>query len=215
VSCNRYSETSLSHPFLFSAFQTFGGFTSGTGIQYHQSDIVNYKHQACAAHLLIGSRVIPQILIRTADHHPFEIQDLIPSDLRFKVLLFCGDLANEQQHAKVHSLADDMAKPGGFLTRIPQGEKRDDVFDILTISIGKKEDANFTDVPAFFRSHWSKAFLDVVDNTGKLGGKAYETYGVSKEGAIVIVRPDGYVSMVAPLDQVKDVDAYFAGFFKY
>lgn len=47
------------------------------------------------------------------------------------------------------------------------------------------------------------------------GGKGYETYGIDPlKGAVVVVRPDGYVSMVAPLNGVHDINEYFAGFMK-
>jgi len=56
--------------------------------------------------------------------------------------------------------------------------------------------------------------LDDLDITKKLGGQAYSSYGIEPAGAIVILRPDGYVGMVAPLDGLKDLDTYFAGFLK-
>jgi phenol 2-monooxygenase len=33
-------------------------------------------------------------------------------------------------------------------------------------------------------------------------------------GAIIVVRPDGYVGMVAPFENVKELGAYFVGFMK-
>jgi len=42
----------------------------------------------------------------------------------------------------------------------------------------------------------------------------YETYGIGSEGAIVIVRPDGYVANVVPLDQAHALNAYFGAFLK-
>lgn len=47
---------------------------------------------------------------------------------------------------------------------------------------------------------------------GVLGGTAYATYGIKPDGAIVVVRPDGYVGTVAPLDKVKHLDQYFGAF---
>ena len=39
---------------------------------------------------------------------------------------------------------------------------------------------------------------------------AYEIYGIAKEsGAIVVVRPDGYVGMLSRLDAPNMVEAYF------
>ena len=34
----------------------------------------------------------------------------------------------------------------------------------------------------------------------------------NKTGAIVIVRPDGYVGMISPLDKISDIDVYFGSF---
>lgn len=49
----------------------------------------------------------------------------------------------------------------------------------------------------------------------RVGGKGYETYGVDKvKGAIVVVRPDGYVGMIAPYEALDDLKEYFAGFMK-
>jgi len=47
-----------------------------------------------------------------------------------------------------------------------------------------------------------------------LGGTAYETYGIGSEGAIVIVRPDGYVAMASGLEDVESVNEYFDGFMR-
>lgn len=41
---------------------------------------------------------------------------------------------------------------------------------------------------------------------------AYEIFGVSKdEGLIAVIRPDGYVGMLAPLSDPQLVEAYFSG----
>ena len=56
--------------------------------------------------------------------------------------------------------------------------------------------------------------MDDVENKGVHGGTAYQSYGISPAGALVVVRPDGYVGMIAPLDGVKVLEEYFAGFMK-
>ena len=57
-----------------------------------------------------------------------------------------------------------------------------------------------------------RVFVDDVEIKGINGGKAYESYGISSEGAVVVVRPDGYVAMVAPLEGAAELEQYFAGF---
>jgi phenol 2-monooxygenase len=51
--------------------------------------------------------------------------------------------------------------------------------------------------------------------TGLRGGKAYESFGVdASSGAVVIVRPDGYVSFVCPLEAVNEANEYFESFMR-
>lgn len=58
-----------------------------------------------------------------------------------------------------------------------------------------------------------RVLLDDTDLYGRVGGKGYETYGIDKlTGALVIVRPDGYVSAVTPLEKADELYEYFEGF---
>jgi phenol 2-monooxygenase len=58
-------------------------------------------------------------------------------------------------------------------------------------------------------------FVDDLSTNFKEGGKAYSTYGIDpRKGGIVVVRPDGYVGIVAPFEKVGDIDGYFGKFMK-
>ncbi len=58
-----------------------------------------------------------------------------------------------------------------------------------------------------------RVLLDDSDLQGRSGGGGYAKYGIDEHaGAIVVVRPDGYVGMVAPLDGVKELNRYFGAF---
>jgi phenol 2-monooxygenase len=70
-----------------------------------------------------------------------------------------------------------------------------------------KERFEWTDVPPAM-----KTFAEM--RTYGLAKKedAYDVFGVSKdEGLIAVIRPDGYVAMLAPLLDGKLVEAYFRG----
>ena len=57
-----------------------------------------------------------------------------------------------------------------------------------------------------------RVFVDDINITLNAGGRAYSTYGIDRSaGAIVAVRPDGYVGIVAPLEDVGVLNTYFAG----
>ncbi|KAG1848326.1 FAD binding domain-containing protein [Suillus subalutaceus] len=166
---------------VLKTFQT--DFTSGVGIHYQPS---------IAHGLVLGKRVPPYKFMRAADACPFELQDLLPSDFLFKLLVFTW----------VESMVTDMQKPESFLKRYSTpGNSR---FDIITISKGRKETFNFLRTPL--------RFFALIGQTS--GEKVTQYYGVGPEGALVAVRPDGYVGAIAPLDRVGGLDAYFASFMK-
>ncbi|KAJ7580156.1 FAD binding domain-containing protein [Mycena floridula] len=201
------NETGVSHQDFLKIFQTFGGFTSGIGIHYPASAIVDDTLQSFVRNAIVGQRMPPQILIRAADFRPFNIHDLLPSDFRFKVLVFTGDTTQVAQLVKVNQVATDMEH--GFLKQFPL-----DAFDIISISSAKKANVRYTDLPAIFRSHWSKVFIDDVDVAGGQGGIAYASLGIDPNGAVILVRPDGYIGAVVPLDGVDAINKYLANFMK-
>ncbi|CCM01361.1 uncharacterized protein FIBRA_03411 [Fibroporia radiculosa] len=205
------NDEGVSHEEFLGTFQTFGLFTSGIGVHYQPSAIVHTQHQSFASKLIIGQRMLPHIFIRAADSQPVELHDLIPSDTRFKVLVFTGDTTDTTQLDHVRALAEDMNGPQRFLKKFGHGNTSG-VFEVLSISSAKKRYSNYTDVPPLFRSHWSKFLLDDCDMYNRSGGGGYEAYGIDPRGAVVIVRPDGYVGMVAPFDNLDDLDEYFAAF---
>ena len=61
----------------------------------------------------------------------------------------------------------------------------------------------------------TRVLIDDKDLKGVSGGDAYKNYGIdNKIGAIVVVRPDGYVGMISPLENIGDMDMYFRSFAK-
>jgi hypothetical protein len=70
--------------------------------------------------------------------------------------------------------------------------------------LAKKESADYTDVPLSLRPYWDTVFLDDVayaEHDG--GGRAYQSLVVGPEGCVVLVRPDGHVAALAPLDDIE------------
>ncbi|EJC99951.1 uncharacterized protein FOMMEDRAFT_92013 [Fomitiporia mediterranea MF3/22] len=219
------NQEGVTHDQFLAAFQTFGGFTSGIGIQYSpslltvpsssiSSSTTATSSSTLATHLDVGTRFPPQVVLNTANGRPHEIQDSLPSDGRWKLIVFTGNLGEEEgARRRVQEFAE------GDNEAIWKKEKRewDEVFEIVSVMAGKKEVVDYTDVPAVLRSHWTKVFVDDEDVQHVKGGKAYATYGISPErGAVVVVRPDGYIGLVAPLggEGVSALETYFAGFMK-
>ena len=161
LKCARNLCTTSVNPFqtftldFYRAFQTFGGFTSGIGVHYGPSEIVNLKHQECARNLVIGERMVPQIFTRAADGRPVEIQDLLPADTRWKIVVFLGTL-DESHLRRVELLAKELNEPTSFLHKYPIGGQISLIFDIISVVSANKNNFNYLNVPEFFRPHWSK-----------------------------------------------------------
>ncbi|KIJ12336.1 hypothetical protein PAXINDRAFT_171271 [Paxillus involutus ATCC 200175] len=188
------NQNGLSQEHFLGASDKFGAFITGIGVQYGPSSLVNVEHQGCASKLVIGQRMLPQKFVRAAD-------DMLPADVRFKVLVFTG-IPTDTQIANVNSLAVQLRKPSSFLQKYAVDGNVSSVFDIITIVASIKEEATFLVVPLLFRPHWFKK-----------GGCGYETFGIDLAAiTFVIVRPDGYVGMVAPSTALDDVDKYFSSF---
>jgi len=187
------------HEEFIAAFQSYGNFSSGIGVHYAPSVITETTHQAAAPNLIIGQRLIPHILVRAADAREVNIQDLAPSDGRFKLFVFPGSHAQK--------VAAHLDRPACFF------DKHRDAFDVITVLQGNKNTVNYLEVPSVLRPHWSKVLLDDTDVTGTRGGRIHERYGISRSaGALIVVRPDGYIGTIAPLDELTTLDAYFSGF---
>jgi phenol 2-monooxygenase len=196
----------VTHEEFMKAFQTFGGFTSGIGVRYASSQITGgSSYQSLASEVAIGARMPPQVILRAADSRPIQVQDLLVSDTRFKLLLFLGDLSDNEQRTVVDEVAVALPKILDSFHR--------DMFDVITISLGGKMAFDYTRVPASLRSHWTKVHIDDTDATGTQGGCVYEEYGINRQrGVVVLVRPDGYVGLLAPLTDVEVLDDYLGGF---
>ncbi|THH26983.1 hypothetical protein EUX98_g7209 [Antrodiella citrinella] len=205
------NQDGVAHEDFLKAFQTFGAFSSGIGVHYAPSAITNYTHQSLSPNQLIGTRILPHVFIRAADARPYEIQDLLPSDTKFKILVFAGNTTKPEQWKRVDNLAKEISTgEHGFLQIYNR-----DLFDVWTISSGKKEVVDYTDIPEILRPHWSHVLLDDTDMYARTGGGGYERYGIDPErGAVVVVRPDGYVGIVAPLEGVKGIQEYLSVFLK-
>lgn len=136
--------------------ETMAGLTSGLGIRYADSTIVNSKQQSLAKNVIIGARMPPQVLVRVADLRPWNLQDVILSNAHFKILVFAGDITESSQLDKITSLAEELDKPENFFRKHSPASAKEAVFDIYTISSAKKEQIDYTAFPAVLRPHWSQ-----------------------------------------------------------
>ena len=122
--------------------ETSNGFLSGIGLRYEPSIIVDARYQSCAAKLVVGERMIPHDFLGAANAIPVNIHDMLPSDTRFKILVFAGDISVEATMDRARALAERMDAPEGFLKRFGQGV-HEKVFDVLCICATENDKMDF------------------------------------------------------------------------
>ncbi|KAH7384996.1 FAD binding domain protein [Cadophora sp. MPI-SDFR-AT-0126] len=177
-------------------------------------------NQALAKNIKIGMRMPSFQVLNQADARPWQFQEMLKSDGRWRIVLFAGDVSTAKQMERVTNLGTILSDPKSFIKRFtPVGEKIDSVIEILTIHSAKRAETELHSFPDIFhpfdqRDGWDywKVFVDDVSYHEGYGN-AYENYGVDRmDGCVVILRPDQYVAWVGALEDTEAMDQYFSGF---
>jgi len=215
-------------PFVQNIRLTHQQFMSGTVVDYPPSPLIikpmhpDTSKQYLATNIALGMRFPSCQVLSQADKRPWPLQAHLPSDGRFRVLIFGGDISQPASLSRVNKL-------GAYIQDklLPKYTHKDGkkpaalncVIDVLLVhcapraSIEPLRDLHDVYQPfdEEFGYDYDKVFVDEV-SYGGVDGKAYENYGVSKErGCVVIVRPDQYVSDICHLEDEKEIEGFFGG----
>ncbi|KAF9892731.1 hypothetical protein FE257_001133 [Aspergillus nanangensis] len=170
------------------------GFISGNGIQYAESyltKVAQGPNENCA--LRVGGRIMHHVpLKRFADGLSCDLHGEIVPNGRWKVLIFAG----QDLQWPVQALYQDIIPlflpdvVTGILI-MPESVKKADGLGCIPM-----EDADWTSFPLCVKQ---KAEMKVY-----ISQAAYELCGISvEEGALVLLRPDGVISMVDGMDAAR------------
>ncbi|KAI5956237.1 hypothetical protein KGF54_000712 [Candida jiufengensis] len=210
-------------------------FASGTISDYETSLLVNKDgtshrenygdYNALASKVPIGQRLYSDQMLGQIDHRPWHIADRLPSDGRFRVLIFAGDVKQYPENMEIlNKYNDKLMGADSFVTKYtPVNAFFNSVIEILTIHATLRNDIEFYDFPEFTRQKDFKKRTDywsLFSGVGKTHADnvkvdIYETYGICKKaGAILILRPDSHVAEVIEFtaDGINQVEKYFDGF---
>jgi hypothetical protein len=81
------------------------------------------------------------------------------------------------------------------------------ILEMIVLHPGLGRSFEWKEIPEAIRQHAEMSFYN-----GTEPEDAYDTYGVPVEsGLVAVVRPDGYIGMVAPLNEIASVDRYLGG----
>ncbi|KAK6197611.1 phenol 2-monooxygenase [Scheffersomyces amazonensis] len=216
-------------------FQKGGEFASGTTVNYGESSLIDLSATSpvdedgrsfslVATNIPVGRRLETTLIESQADGRVIHIVDRTLSDGRFRVLIFSGDVHTHPSNLKILDEFNTFFESNKHFGKkfTPVNAFDNSVIDVITIHGSRRHDVELFDFPEFTRPVDYKNRLDYwrlytgVDTTYHQGDiDAYEAYGIDKkEGAIIVVRPDGYVAKVTGFNirGLEDIDKYFNKF---
>ncbi|KAJ4362987.1 hypothetical protein N0V83_010104 [Neocucurbitaria cava] len=186
----------------------------GTDVSSSQPNKV-IGQQELASNTKLGMRFPNYKVLNQADARPWEFQQRLRSDGRFRIIVFAGNIVNAQQSARLQNFCRRLASSSLLAPHLYKD------IDILTLHSSKRTDVellrDFPDVlhPFDAKTGWdyNSVYVDDVAYHEE-SGEAYSGYGVNREtGCVVVTRPDQYVGYIDACDEegFAGVEAYFKG----
>ncbi|MDL9980164.1 FAD-dependent monooxygenase [Microbacterium sp. ASV49] len=201
-------------------------FPSGFMTQYGPSMIEQdaaqqEQHQALAAGFPIGKRFKSAEVVRVGDGNVVHLGHHANADGRWRVYAF-ADAAAPEEESKLRDWARWMMKDAASPLRrhTPAGGDLDAIFDIKVVYQQPFEEVDLNRVPGLFLpktgplglTDWEKIYAATQTelSTGKTAS-IFDERGLSRDGVVVVVRPDQYVAAVLPLTATAELAAFFEG----
>ncbi|KAJ5123080.1 hypothetical protein N7448_009177 [Penicillium atrosanguineum] len=195
----------LTHDQFLEVFSRGNGFTSGCGIEYPDNitavrDLRGEKNPIKGTDYLSGvlrpgRRLLNVRLVRHADGYRRDLQDDFASTGRFRILCLASTDLLDPDGTSTQTLT----QLGAMIPRFPLS-----VLEQVAVHPRLEKDFMWTDIPRELKQYSEMSFY-----SGYEIDDVYGIYGVNPaEGALAVVRPDGYIGVIAALGDVKRVESY-------
>ncbi|KAL8785271.1 MAG: hypothetical protein Q9213_003475 [Squamulea squamosa] len=225
------------HPDFGSMRERMSEFLTGVGIIYSESLLVARAsaqaskipvngHQESmkvgaktelASKIKLGARMPSYKVLNQVEARPVQLADMLPSNGKWRLLVFAGNIKDEVQSMRVSDLGKALAAPGSLLHRYtPLDKPIDSVIEVLTIHSSPRTETNLFDFHDIFHPYhqdlgWDywKVFVDDVAALEN-SGDAYVSYGIDRhDGCLVVCRPDQHVGYIGALEDLQDIERFF------
>ncbi len=190
-------------------------FPMGFMTQYPKNQIVaGLEHQHLAKGFPVGKRFKSSEVIRRADNRWRHLGHLHEADGRWRIYVFADGAAPATAGTMTADFAqwwqNDAESPHVKYT--PHGGDTDATFDTKVIYQQDYTEVEPADVPAVFKP--TKTPFGLIDVNQIFasghGRDIFRDREIHPDGAVVVVRPDHYVSGIFPLSARDELQAFFA-----
>ncbi len=192
-------------------------FPSGFMTQYGPSAIVGgTEHQSLAEGFPIGKRFKSAPVTLACDGNVIHLGHHAKADGRWRIYAF-ADRAAPGERSGLSAWAEwlETADDSPVRRYTPAGADLDAVFDVKAVYQQGYDTFDVTTVPGIFRpqtgplgiTDWEKVFSAAPSAWNSTD--IFEERGLSRDGVVVVVRPDQYVAAVLPLTATAELAAFF------
>ena len=173
-------------------------------------------HQDLAVGFPVGKRFKSARTSRVCDTNPMHLGHHATADGRWRIYVF-ADKSPAGAASPVADFAHWLStNPQSPLAATPAGLDVDAWFDVKVIYQQKHEDIDINAVPAVFKPTVGPfELIDYEKVYGVIPGEdIFDERGLSRDGVVVVVRPDQYVANVLPLTATAEFADFFAPLLK-
>ncbi len=192
-------------------------FPSGFMTEYGESMIVaDAAHQDLATGFPIGKRFKSSEVVRVSDGNAVHLGHHAQADGRWRIYAF-ADAPAAGEASALATWAEWLASPESPVIRhTPTDADADAVFDVKVIYQQAHENVDISVVPDVFLpksgplhlTDWEKVFAAAP--SAWTTTDIFDERGLSRDGVVVVVRPDLYVAAVLPLAATTELADFFA-----
>jgi phenol 2-monooxygenase len=197
-------------------FVKSGRYTAGVATHYPPATVLtaNANAQDLAKGFTVGMRFHSAPVVRLADAKPMHLGHAARADGAWRIYAF-ADASSRRLRELAAFLADSPNSPIRRFT--PAGADIDSVIDVRAVFQQGPRDLKVEELPSVLlprKGHfglvdYEKAYCSALKN----GPDIFDLRGIDRErGALVVVRPDQYVSNVLPLEAHDELAAFFGRF---
>lgn len=188
-------------------------FPSGFMTQYGPSQITGGgSHQALAAGFPVGKRFKSSEVVRVCDGNVIHLGHHAKADGRWRVYAF-ADAGGERLRSWAEAVAPMIARV------TPSDADVDAVIDAKVVFPEGFDEVDQLAAPELFVPRtgplglmdWEKVYAATPNAWCKTD--IFDERELSRDGVVVVVRPDQYVAAVLPLDAAAELDAFLQGVF--
>jgi phenol 2-monooxygenase len=180
-------------------FVRSGRYTAGVATRYAPSSLTGAAtHQHLAKGFTIGMRFHSASVIRLADAKPVQLGHAARADGRWRLYAFADAVGPGDPASRLRALC---------------GADVDSVFDVRAVFQHYHRDLALADLPSLLvprKGRYGLVDYEKAFTPDSTGDHIFDLRRISRDqGALVVVRPDQYVSHVLPLDAYDELAAFF------